>query len=221
MKLFTKLFLTALLLFSFLGNAQGALWLSESGGTADDTAYDATSWDNNLDAATKNALRDKIETLAGGHDPVTLGTANGLSLSTQALSLAAATNATPGAATAAQIVEVEANTLKKSVGVWDSSSEITISAGGVAALSNEGYFTIDTNGDIASDDLTQITGLADGDEIIIGPNNDARTVVLKNGANLILCRGYDFILNNTKDRIRLQDIGSDILVELSRSSGGD
>lgn len=28
-----------------------------------DTAYDASSWDNNLDGATKNAIRDKIETL--------------------------------------------------------------------------------------------------------------------------------------------------------------
>jgi len=33
------------------------------GSAADDTAYNATSWDNNSDAATKNAIRDKIETL--------------------------------------------------------------------------------------------------------------------------------------------------------------
>ena len=42
------------------------------------------------------------------HAEVTLGTANGLSLSTQALSLAAATNSSPGAATAAQITALEA-----------------------------------------------------------------------------------------------------------------
>jgi len=30
-------------------------------GAADDTAYDATSWDSNTDAATKNAIRDKFE----------------------------------------------------------------------------------------------------------------------------------------------------------------
>lgn len=41
------------------------------------------------------------------HDAVTIGTANGLTLSTQRLSLAAATNATPGAATAAQITALE------------------------------------------------------------------------------------------------------------------
>jgi len=33
---------------------------------ADDTAYDATSWDANTGAATKNAIRDKIETLGSG-----------------------------------------------------------------------------------------------------------------------------------------------------------
>lgn len=31
-----------------------------------DDAYDATSWNGNTDAATKNAIRDKIETLSGG-----------------------------------------------------------------------------------------------------------------------------------------------------------
>lgn len=32
---------------------------------ADDTAYNATTWNGNLGVATKNAIRDKIETLAG------------------------------------------------------------------------------------------------------------------------------------------------------------
>ena len=103
---------------------------------------------------------------------------------------------------------------------WGSSSEVTISSG-IAALSSIGYYTIDTEDDGATDDLTQITGLADGDEIIISPNNDARTVVVKNGANMILCRGADFTMNNTKDRMVLQHIGSNVMVEISRSSGGD
>jgi len=107
------------------------------------------------------------------------------------------------------------------LGAWGSSTEITISIAGVAVLPAPGYYTIDTNADAATDDLVQITGLEVGDEIIIAPDNDARTVVLKNGINLVLCRGADFILNNTKDRIKLQAIGSDVLVEISRSSGGD
>jgi hypothetical protein len=30
-----------------------------------DVAYDATTWDNNTDVPTKNAIRDKIETMSG------------------------------------------------------------------------------------------------------------------------------------------------------------
>ena len=40
----------------------------------DDTAYDATSWDTNADAATKNAIRDKIETMGGSGDLLADGT---------------------------------------------------------------------------------------------------------------------------------------------------
>ena len=45
-----------------------------AGGSANvsDAAYDATAWDGDTDAPTKNAIRDKIETLTGGHDPVTV-----------------------------------------------------------------------------------------------------------------------------------------------------
>lgn len=64
-------------------------------------------WNGNTDGASKNAIYDKIESLAGGHDAITLGTTNGLSLSVQELSLTAATNVTAGAATAAQITKLE------------------------------------------------------------------------------------------------------------------
>ncbi len=57
-------------------------------------------------------IETTIETLPGGHDAVTIGTANGLSITGQTLSLAAATNTTPGAMTAAQVQAVEANTAR-------------------------------------------------------------------------------------------------------------
>jgi len=41
---------------------------------ANDTAYDATSWDNNTDSATKNAIRDKIETISASGDLLADGT---------------------------------------------------------------------------------------------------------------------------------------------------
>ena len=37
--------------------------VSDFGAAADDTAYNATTWDGNTDAATKNAIRDKVETM--------------------------------------------------------------------------------------------------------------------------------------------------------------
>jgi hypothetical protein len=56
--------------------------------TVSDVAYDATSWNGNTDAATKNAIRDKIESLPGGHDAVTFaGTGTYLSLSGQEITV--------------------------------------------------------------------------------------------------------------------------------------
>ena len=78
-----------------------------------DIAYNAGTWDANLDGASKNAIRDKIESLPGGHNAVTLNanaTAAGLSLSTQEINYRASTNAQTGYATAAQVTAQEANT---------------------------------------------------------------------------------------------------------------
>ena len=104
------------------------------------------------------------------------------------------------------------------MGAWGASSEITL-VSGVAALSGEGYYTIDTESDDASDDLTQITGLTAGDEIVIAAEHNDRTVTVKAGTYFYI--ETDFILNNTRDRITLQCIGSNICGELSRRSGGD
>ena len=46
--------------------AYGSLTGTPTIPTVSDVAYDATSWDGNTDAATKNAIRDKIELLAAG-----------------------------------------------------------------------------------------------------------------------------------------------------------
>jgi hypothetical protein len=62
-----------------------------------DTAYGA-SWDTDTThAPSKNAVYDALNALPAGHDAVTLGTANGLSLATQVLSLGLASTSTTGA----------------------------------------------------------------------------------------------------------------------------
>ena len=105
------------------------------------------------------------------------------------------------------------------MGAWGASSEVTL-VSGVAALSGEGYYTIDTESDDATDDLTQITGLADGDEVVIAAEHNDRTVTVKAGTYFYIVA--DFTLNNTRDRMTLQCIGSNICVEKSgRVNGGD
>lgn len=106
------------------------------------------------------------------------------------------------------------------MGAWGSSSEATISSG-VVALSGEGYYTIDTEGDAASDELTQITGLAVGDEIVLKPEDGARTVVVKNGTYLKLQDEKDFTMNNAYDVIKLQCIATDTCREITRVNAGD
>ena len=103
-------------------------------------------------------------------------------------------------------------------GAWGTSTEVTISDG-VAALTGTGYYTVDTEGDAETDDLTQITGLTIGDEVIIAAENTDRTIEIKAGDYFYI--EADFTLDNTRDRIKLQCIGSDICVQLSRSNGGD
>jgi len=68
----------------------GAAYAEMGGSSVSDTAYDATSWNGvTTIAPSKNAVRDKIESLAGGHDAVTLTPAADviLELSTQEIGL--------------------------------------------------------------------------------------------------------------------------------------
>lgn len=111
-----------------------------------------------------------------------------------------------------------AATISSFSGPWGSATEKTIASGAVS-IAAPGYYTVDTEGDTASDDLTTITGLTAGDEVLLTPAHTDRTIVVTSGAGLLM--PADFIMNNTADRIRLQCIGSNVCVELSRASGGD
>ena len=80
---------------------------------------------------------------------------------------------------------------------------------------------IDTEGGAASDDLDTIntTDAWDNDQwLTLHANNDARTVVLKDGTGNLKLAG-DFSLDNTEDRITLQFDGTN-WVELFRSDNG-
>jgi len=103
-------------------------------------------------------------------------------------------------------------------GTWGAPVTLTLS-GGVLTVPGQGYFLVATEGGAASDDLTSISGAANGDEIILAAANDAKTVVVKAGAGIHT--SADFSLNNQYDRMYLQCIGSDECVEIARASNGD
>ena len=84
-------------------------------------------------------------------------------------------------------------------------TELTIAAGSVTRAVNAGnYFTIDTQADDPSDDLDTIAG---GDEalvIVIRPENDARTIVVKHNTGNILCPGgFDITLDDEEKALIL------------------
>jgi len=101
-------------------------------------------------------------------------------------------------------------------GSWGSAVAVTIS-GGVLTLAGPGYYAVETEGGAASDDLESITGLSDGDEVILKLATAAHTITVKKGPALLMAQ--DFVLNTTADRLRLQRDGEDVCVELSRANG--
>jgi hypothetical protein len=73
--------------------------------------------------------------------------------------------------------------------IFDAATELTIAAGAITAT--QGYHTIDTEADAASDDLDSLAGGTAGEVVVVRAASAARTVVLKHGvgANLIACIG--------------------------------
>jgi len=104
-------------------------------------------------------------------------------------------------------------------GEWGGPTAVTI-ASGIATLDESGYYSLNTEGLAATDALTQIKGLANGDQAILRPASSAYTITVTNGTYLKLNGGINFPLNNVYDRLVVQCVGSDTCVEISRSSGG-
>jgi hypothetical protein len=80
--------------------------------------------------------------------------------------------------------------------------ELTIvEAAGLGAVTvTQAHHTIDTEGDIASDDLNTINGLVANQLYFFYPADDARTVVFKHGTDNILCIGNaDITLDDVHD----------------------
>jgi len=86
------------------------------------------------------------------------------------------------------------NFLKANV-AWGNPTELTIATGVVTK--SQSYHTIDTAGDIASDDLDTISGGTEGDLIAIRAVHTDRTVVLTEAGNMVL-GGSSVTMANTE-----------------------
>lgn len=91
-------------------------------------------------------------------------------------------------------------------------------AGGIITQTRNNH-AIDTEGASASDNLDTITYDGVRNFLVLRPANNARTVVVKNGAGNINLAGADFTMDNSRDRLVLLHDGSN-WIELSRCDGG-
>lgn len=106
-------------------------------------------------------------------------------------------------------------------------TELTIASGAITRT--QMHHNVDTEADATSDDLDTIAGGAEGLFLIIQPNNDGRTVVVRHnqgaggGAGIILADGSNFTMDGIGDTLTLIYDGSlDTLGawrEISRSVG--
>lgn len=80
--------------------------------------------------------------------------------------------------------------------VFTASTELTIASGAVTAGAKT-FYTVDTEGDAASDDLDTINGGAAGETLILRANNGGRTVVLTTAGNIVTPTGSSISLDET------------------------
>lgn len=73
--------------------------------------------------------------------------------------------------------------IEEKLGALTASTELTISSGAITI--SRRMHTVDTEGEIASDDLDTINGGNEGQTVILRAANDARTVVIKHNTGNI------------------------------------
>lgn len=87
-------------------------------------------------------------------------------------------------------------------------SEVTISAGGAITVTQTCH-KVDTNADAASDNLDTINGGVNGMLLVLRPENDARTIVVRhNQGNIWLKHKQDFALDDVRDGLVLMYDGT-------------
>lgn len=98
----------------------------------------------------------------------------------------------------------------------NAASAVTIASGVVDVSGDASADYLEVHAESGTSDyLTQITGLADGDRVLLKAAS-GDSITLEGGASLRM--PMNFTLNSVYDRIELQCVGSDVCVEISRSN---
>lgn len=91
---------------------------------------------------------------------------------------------------------------------------LTISSDTIT-VTGTGWYTVDTQGAAATDDLSTILGTTVGDVVQLRIANASRVVTVKhNGTTIFLANGLDFTMDSIYDSIMLRSYGSNVLVEM-------
>lgn len=111
----------------------------------------------------------------------------------------------------------------------EAATELTMDAGGDITVTQV-YHNVDTNADGASDDLDGIVGGNDGQILIIRPNDDGRTVVVRHNQNaattknILLSNNTNYSMDAEHDMLMLiYEAALDTngaWVEIARGAGG-
>ena len=166
------------------------------------------------DAATKKYVDTQVSGVST-HDAVTIGTANGLSLSGQEISLDAATTTTPGALSAADKTKLDGIATGAEVNVnadWDASS-------GDAQILNKpdlsGYLTSETDGSVTNEGSLTV-GAGTATTSLISSNTSGSTdVTISAGSNISLSETGNTIT------IAATDTDDQTATEVSITDSGD
>lgn len=81
--------------------------------------------------------------------------------------------------------------------LYPDAGELTIASGAITVTSAGLYYTIDTEGDAATDDLVTINGGGDGQSLLIRTENSSRDVVIKTSGNIVSSLGEFTLSANT------------------------
>jgi len=95
---------------------------------------------------------------------------------------------------------------------------VDIVLGVITVSDGPAHYIVDTEFDLATDDLDKVTGLSPGEVFTISAHHADRTVVVKAGAYFKMAGGMDCTLDNADYEITFRMGTGDVAKELTRSS---